>query len=62
MRSQVENRKDLIRDETTGAILYVETPEIKARRKIERVENELNSVKEELSNIKQLLERLIDGR
>jgi len=58
----IENRSDIVRDEISGALLYKETPEIQNKKKISRVENELNTLKGELSQIKQLLERIIDGR
>lgn len=62
MIKAIENRSDIVRDEISGALLYKETPEIQNKKKISRVENELNTLKGELSQIKQLLERIIDGR
>lgn len=62
MIKAIENRSDIVRDEISGALLYKETPEIQNKKKISRVENELNTLKDELSQIKQLLERIIDGR
>ena len=58
----VEGRSDIIRDKATNAILYVDNKEVKSRTRISKMETELDSMKEELSTIKTLLERLIDGR
>ena len=58
----VEGRSDIIRDKATNAILYVDNKEVKSRNRISKMETELDSMKEELSTIKTLLERLIDGR
>lgn len=62
MRTPIENRGDVFRDERSGALLYKENVQIRTRKKIDTVENELNTLKAEMSQIKQLLERLIDGR
>jgi len=58
----IEGRSDILRDNTTNAILYVDNKEVKSRNKISKMETEIDSMKEELSTIKTLLERLIDGR
>ena len=61
MITKIENRSDLMRDENTGAILYTESSEIKTRRKLKRIENELNSMRDEMVQVKLLLERLIEN-
>ncbi|HAW82175.1 MAG TPA: hypothetical protein DCX27_22205 [Balneola sp.] len=61
MITKIENRSDLMRDENTGAILYTESSEIKTRRKLKRIENELNSMRDEMAQVKLLLERLIEN-
>ena len=58
----IEGRTDIIRDKVTNAILYVDNKEVKSRNRISKMETEIDSMKEELSTIKTLLERLIDGR
>lgn len=61
MITKIENRSNLMRDENTGAILYTESSEIKTRRKLKRIENELNSMRDEMAQVKLLLERLIEN-
>ena len=69
----VEGNKDLVRDLTTGAILHVNREAFagakrarqlreKAKQQLETNTNDINSIKDELTEIKTMLRTLIDGR
>ena len=69
----VEGNKDLVRDLTTGAILNVTKEAFagakrarqlreKAKQQLETNTNDINSIKDELTEIKTMLRTLIDGR
>ena len=69
----VEGNKDLVRDLPTGAILNVNKEAFagakrarqlreKAKHQLETNTNDINSIKDELTEIKTMLRTLIDGR
>ena len=59
---RIENRKDLLRDSHTGAVIYQKTQESRQREKISRLESEIHTLKNDIEAIKSLLERLVNGR
>lgn len=59
---RIENRSDIVRDTKTNAVLYMNTPDSVSRNKIRTMEKEIHTLKEDLQSIKNLLERLVDGR
>jgi len=59
---KVEGHDGLVRDETTGAILNYNDSAIEARRKLKRLNSaldDINMLKDEVSEIKSLLRELI---
>jgi len=59
---KVEGHDGLVRDETTGAILNYNDSAIEARRKMKRLNSaldDINMLKDEVSEIKSLLRELI---
>jgi hypothetical protein len=59
---KVEGHDGLVRDETTGAILNYNDSAIEARRKMKRLNSaldDINMLKDEVSEIKTLLRELI---
>tara|TARA_B100001013_G_C24192837_1_gene278131 strand:+ start:246 stop:470 length:225 start_codon:yes stop_codon:yes gene_type:complete len=69
----VEGNKDLVRDLSTGAILNVNKEAFagakrarqlreKAKQQLETNTNDINSIKDQLTEIKTMLRTLIDGR
>ena len=70
--SQINGKKDLVRDLKTGAILNVNTEAFigskharvkreKAKEQLETNTNDINSIKDELTEIKTMLRTLING-
>ena len=71
--SPVEGNKDLVRDLKTGAILNVNTAAFegakrarvkreKAKEQLETNTNDINSIKDELTEIKTMLRTLVNGK
>ena len=71
--SQIKGQKDLVRDLETGAILNINRDAFlgskrarqsreKAKEQLETNTNDINSIKNELTEIKTMLRTLIDGR
>ena len=71
--SQIKGHKNLVRDLETGAILNTSEDGAKARKRIreqkqkqreqlEQNTNDINSIKQEVSEIKDMIRTLIDGR
>jgi len=69
----VEGRNDIIKDDTTGAVLNIDHTAYQAavnasklreasKQQLESNTNDINSIKSELSEIKTMLRTLIDGR
>ena len=69
----IEGYKHLVRDKETGAVLNINTEipaglklaKLKKRKEQEQLEtntNDINSIKDELTEIKTMLRTLIDGR
>lgn len=54
--------KRYYRDENSGAIIFLETEESKQKQKISRLESEIHTLKDDLQQIKSLLERIVNGR
>lgn len=54
--------KRYYRDEKSGAIIFLETEESKQKQKISRLESEIHTLKDDLQQIKSLLERIVNGR
>ena len=70
---QIEGYKHLVRDEETGAVLNINTEipqgfklaKLKKRKEQEQLEtntNDINSIKDEITEIKTMLRTLVDGR
>ena len=63
---QVEGNGNLVRDSNTGAILNINTTEMRQariRKQTQRKQqDEIKNLKNELSEMKQLLNRLIEGK
>ena len=71
--SQIKGQKDLVRDLNTGAILNINKEAFagakrarqkreKAKEQLETNTTDINSIKDELTEIKTMLRTLIDGR
>jgi hypothetical protein len=69
----VEGRTDIVKDDTTGAVLNIDHTAYQAavnasklreasKQQLESNTNDINSIKSELSEIKTMLRTLIDGR
>ena len=69
----IEGRTDIVKDPNTGAIINIDDAahrsavaghkaRQRAKEEIKNNTNEINSIKEELTEIKTLLKALIDGR
>jgi len=69
----VEGRNDIVKDDTTGAVLNIDHTAYQAavnasklreasKQQLESNTNDINSIKSELSEIKTMLRTLIDGR
>ena len=69
----IEGRADLVKDPDTGAIINIDDAahrsavaghkaRQRAKEEIKNNTNEINSIKEELTEIKTLLKALVDGR
>ena len=59
---KVEGHDGLVRDETTGAILNHDSSAIEARRKLKHLNSaleDINMLKDEISEIKSLLRELV---
>lgn len=59
---KIKNRKDIIRDSATGAIIYKETDESRQKKRISGLETEIHNLKDDIKEIKSLLERIVNGR
>jgi hypothetical protein len=59
---KVEGRNDLVRDTYTNALFYTDNKEVMMRNKINRMEKEIHTLKDDIYSIKNLLERIVDGR
>jgi hypothetical protein len=61
---KVEGHKDYVRDQATGVILNINKSEMNLARERKRIrkekEKELDNLKNEVSEIKQLLNRIIE--
>ena len=69
----IEGRTDIVKDPNTGAIINIDDAahrsavaghkaRQRAKEELKNNTNEINSIKEELTEIKTLLKALIDGR
>ena len=69
----IEGRADLVKDPDTGAIINIDDAahrsavaghkaRQRAKEELKNNTNEINSIKEELTEIKTLLKALVDGR
>lgn len=69
----IEGRTDIVKDPNTGAIINIDDAahrsavaghkaRQRAKEEIKNNTNEINSIKEELTEIKTLLKALVDGR
>ena len=69
----IEGRTDIVKDPNTGAIINIDNAahrsavaghkaRQRAKEEIKNNTNEINSIKEELTEIKTLLKALVDGR
>ena len=69
----IEGRTDIVKDPNTGAIINIDDAAHRsavaghkagqrAKEEIKNNTNEINSIKEELTEIKTLLKALVDGR
>ena len=58
----IKDRTDIVRDESTNAILYKETESTRRKSKMIQMEQQINIMKDDLQDIKKLLERIINGR
>lgn len=59
---RIQDRNDLIRDPHTTALLYRGGSKTKMKNEIIGLKKELNTLKDEIHSIKNLLERMLDGR
>jgi len=69
MYAKVKDRKDLVRDMSTKAILAVDHTLISRheqymaqKKKEQNIQNQINNLRDDVSEIKELLKILIDGK
>jgi len=60
--TDVRGRNDIFRDDSTGAVIYKKTSESKTRSEVKIMKTEIHSLKEQLEEIRVLLERALNGR
>lgn len=61
---KIKNEKQFVRDKSTGAVLNVDNSSLakykKQREKAEEMNEEIRTLKEQMSNIEQLLTKLVN--
>ena len=61
---RVDGHKDFVRDEESGAILNINSAEIEKNRKIKRdrraIEQEIETLKQDVSDLKDLVKQLVE--
>lgn len=59
---RIKGRKDITRDPLTGAIIYEKDREVETRNEVRKLKTEIYNLKDQLQEVKNLLERLTHGR
>jgi len=59
---RIKGRKDITRDSMTGAIIYEKDREVETRNEVRKLKTEIYNLKDQLQEVKNLLERLTHGR